>query len=53
MKLPVIEEIVRVHGQAVRRGLRITRKEYAARWAAVQAAMRPKGYDLALSLIHI
>ena len=47
MKLAVIEEIIRVHGRAVRRGLRITRKEYAARWAAVQAAMRPKGYDLA------
>ena len=47
MKLPVIEEIVRTHARTINRELRITKKEYAARWAAVQAAMRPKGYDLA------
>jgi Xaa-Pro aminopeptidase len=47
VKLPVIEEIVRTHARTINRELRITKKEYAARWAAVQAAMRPKGYDLA------
>ncbi|MDH4198171.1 MAG: hypothetical protein OEW05_12220, partial [Candidatus Aminicenantes bacterium] len=47
MKPPVIEEIVRTHARTIDRDFRITKKEYAARWTAVQKAMRPKGYDLA------
>lgn len=46
-KSRAIESIVETWGPRVDRGLRITKKEYAARWAKVQAAMRKKGYDLA------
>ena len=46
-KSRTIESIVETWGPRVDRDLRITKKEYAARWAKVQAAMRKKGYDLA------
>lgn len=42
-----VEAIVETWAPRVRRDLRIGRKEYRARWAKVQAAMRKKGYDLA------
>jgi len=45
-KSRTIESIVETWGPRVDRDLRITKKEYAARWAKVQAAMRKKGYDL-------
>lgn len=45
-KTRTLEAIVEAWGPRVRRGLRIGRKEYEARWAKVQAAMRKKGYDL-------
>ncbi len=46
-KTRTIEAIVETWAPRVRRDLRIGRKEYEARWARVQAAMRKKGYDLA------
>jgi len=46
-KTRTIEAIVETWAPRVRRDLRIGRKEYEARWAKVQAAMRKKGYDLA------
>jgi Xaa-Pro aminopeptidase len=46
-KTRTIEAIIETWAPRVRRDLRITRKEYEARWAKVQAAMRKKGYDLA------
>jgi Xaa-Pro aminopeptidase len=46
-KTRTIEAIVETWAPRVRRDLRITRREYEARWAKVQAAMRKKGYDLA------
>ncbi len=42
-----IERIIETWGPRVDRDIRITKKEYAGRWAKVQAAMRKKGYDLA------
>jgi len=45
-KTRTIEAIVETWAPRVRRDLRIGRKEYEARWARVQAAMRKKGYDL-------
>ena len=46
-KTRTIEAIVETWAPRVRRDLRITRREYEARWAKVQAAMKKKGYDLA------
>ena len=46
MKTATIEKIIRTWSPRIDRDFRITKKEYAARWAAVQAAMRKKGYDL-------
>jgi Xaa-Pro aminopeptidase len=46
-KSRTIETIIETWGPRVDRDLRITKNEYAARWAKVQAAMRKKGYDLA------
>lgn len=46
-KSRTIETIIETWGPRVDRDLRITKKEYAARWAKVQAAMRKKGYDMA------
>jgi Xaa-Pro aminopeptidase len=46
-KTRTIEAIVETWAPRVRRDLRIGRKEYEARWAKVQAAMKKKGYDLA------
>lgn len=46
-KTGTIEAIVKTWEPRVRRDLTIGRKEYAARWAKVQAAMRRRGYDLA------
>ena len=42
-----IEAIVGTWAPRVDRSVRVSKKEYAARWAKVQAAMRKKGYDLA------
>ena len=46
MKTLVIERIIETWSPRVDRGLEISKKEYAGRWAKVQAAMRKKGYDL-------
>lgn len=46
-KTRLIETIVERWAPRVRLDLRIGRKEYEARWAKVQAAMKRKGYDLA------
>jgi len=46
-KTRLIETIVERWAPRVRLDLRIGRKEYEARWAKVQAAMKKKGYDLA------
>jgi Xaa-Pro aminopeptidase len=46
MKTATIEKIIETWSPRIDRGRRITRKEYAARWKAVQAALRKKGYDL-------
>jgi len=45
-KTRTVEAIVETWAPRVRRDLRIGRKEYEARWARVQAAMKKKGYDL-------
>jgi len=46
MKTQVIERIIETWSPRVDRDLEISKKEYAGRWAKVQAAMRKKGYDL-------
>jgi len=46
VKTLVIERIIETWSPRVDRGLEISKKEYAGRWAKVQAAMRKKGYDL-------
>jgi Xaa-Pro aminopeptidase len=46
MKTGTVEKIIETWAPRVDRGLEISKKEYAARWAAVQSAMRTKGYDL-------
>ncbi|MGZ4886708.1 MAG: M24 family metallopeptidase, partial [Candidatus Aminicenantales bacterium] len=46
MKSQVIERIIETWSPRIDRGLEISKKEYAERWARVQAAMRKKGYDL-------
>jgi Xaa-Pro aminopeptidase len=46
-KAKTIEAIVETWAPRVDRNVRIAKKEYAARWAKVQAEMRKKGYDLA------
>lgn len=43
----VIDRIVTVHRPRIDREIRISREEYARRWARVQRAMNQKGYDLA------
>ena len=45
-KTRTVEAIVETWAPRMRRDLRIGRKEYEARWARVQAAMKKKGYDL-------
>ena len=46
-KTRLIETIIERWAPRVRLDLRIGRKEYEARWAKVQAAMKKSGYDLA------
>jgi Xaa-Pro aminopeptidase len=46
MKSQTIERIIETWSPRIDRGLEISKKEYAERWAKVQAAMRKKGYDL-------
>ena len=46
-KTRTIEAIVETWAPRVDRSVKVGKKEYAARWAKVQAAMRKKGYDLA------
>jgi Xaa-Pro aminopeptidase len=46
MKTQTIERIIETWSPRIDRGLEISKKEYAERWAKVQAAMKEKGYDL-------
>jgi Xaa-Pro aminopeptidase len=46
MKTRTIEKIIETWSPRVDRTLEISKKEYAGRWALVQAAMKKKGYDL-------
>ena len=46
MKNEAIEQIIQTYNPKIRREVEISRKEYAARWARVQKAMREKGYDI-------
>jgi Xaa-Pro aminopeptidase len=46
MKTQTIERIIETWSPRIDRDLEISKKEYAERWAKVQAAMRKKGYDL-------
>lgn len=46
MSSEVIKKIIAVHRPRIDRGLSISRKEYARRWARIQKAMQQKGYDL-------
>jgi len=46
MSTATLEKIIAVHGPKIDRSVGIAKKEYAARWARVQKAMREKGYDL-------
>jgi len=46
MNPEAIEKIIQTCNPKIRREVEISRKEYAARWARVQKAMREKGYDI-------
>ena len=46
MTTDLIEKLVTVHNPKVDREARISKMEYAERWARVQKEMRKKGYDL-------
>ena len=47
MSSEIAEKIIADHRPRIDRGLRVSKKEYAQRWARVQKAMEQKGYDLA------
>jgi Xaa-Pro aminopeptidase len=46
MGTDVIEKIIQTHSPKIEREMEISKKEYNARWARVQKAMREKGFDI-------